>query len=400
MYNLNYLIDVIAIGYDIEAFYVKDDTVYDHLGHIFCNECPLGLSHECMASWKIGNAISNQLNGPYTYVCPLGLAFIILSNKHRMQCLPHDFLVVGPVMIDKDNSIFGQHLRAAISADKETQAKLTSIPRKSDSVLSYIADGIYLAYQGTYYVGGHAETGKSDTEDTETNQRDILFSGYSYPGLFAHLDSLCGILFNNTPGGEHDIDLIAGHMIDTISLEEHTDLTHMKNKLGAVLAYLCEQYSKKSAIGVNIDHFVLDEINEIARKKTLDEIRSSFFNALHLIYRRCSTSLTNCDAAIISQFESIVSTRYASPLTLKDIAKELNISYSYLSTLVNKVLQKRFGQYLIETRVNASLPLLRNSNLSIAEIAHQVGFADQSHFSKSFRSIYHLSPQQYRKSDQ
>ena len=37
MYILNYLIDLIAVGYQIEAFYVKDDMIYDHTGHVFCH---------------------------------------------------------------------------------------------------------------------------------------------------------------------------------------------------------------------------------------------------------------------------------------------------------------------------------------------------------------------------
>ena len=39
------------------------------------------------------------------------------------------------------------------------------------------------------------------------------------------------------------------------------------------------------------------------------------------------------------QFENIVASRYAEPLTLKDIAAELNVSYSFLPTLINKTLK-------------------------------------------------------------
>ncbi|MFZ6770602.1 helix-turn-helix domain-containing protein [Undibacterium sp. Di26W] len=54
--------------------------------------------------------------------------------------------------------------------------------------------------------------------------------------------------------------------------------------------------------------------------------------------------------------------------------------------------------YITERRLQRARRLLRNSNLSIANIAMDCGFAHQSHLGSHFQSSLGVSPQQYRKS--
>jgi AraC family transcriptional regulator len=53
--------------------------------------------------------------------------------------------------------------------------------------------------------------------------------------------------------------------------------------------------------------------------------------------------------------------------------------------------------YITERRLQRARLLIRNSNLSIADIAADCGFAHQSHLGSAFKSRLGLSPQQYRK---
>lgn len=53
--------------------------------------------------------------------------------------------------------------------------------------------------------------------------------------------------------------------------------------------------------------------------------------------------------------------------------------------------------YITERRLQRARLLIKNSNLSIADIAADCGFAHQSHLGSAFKSRLGLSPQQYRK---
>ncbi len=55
-------------------------------------------------------------------------------------------------------------------------------------------------------------------------------------------------------------------------------------------------------------------------------------------------------------------------------------------------------QYLHEQRLTEAKDLLRNSNLSIGEIAYRVGFSDLSYFTRQFRKRSGVTPSQWRKS--
>lgn len=55
-----------------------------------------------------------------------------------------------------------------------------------------------------------------------------------------------------------------------------------------------------------------------------------------------------------------------------------------------------FAQYVRELRVERTAKLLRDTDDSVATIAHMTGFADQSHLLRCFKAKYALSPMAYR----
>ena len=55
-------------------------------------------------------------------------------------------------------------------------------------------------------------------------------------------------------------------------------------------------------------------------------------------------------------------------------------------------------KYINNLRLEKACALLTHTNLSIAEISDQCGFADSSYFSKTFKSAYGQSPANYRNS--
>lgn len=54
------------------------------------------------------------------------------------------------------------------------------------------------------------------------------------------------------------------------------------------------------------------------------------------------------------------------------------------------------GEYLRRCRLERATGLLRDMRLSLAEIAMQCGFVDQSHFNHGFRQAYRVSPGEFR----
>ncbi|PIY48354.1 MAG: AraC family transcriptional regulator, partial [Armatimonadetes bacterium CG_4_10_14_3_um_filter_59_10] len=52
--------------------------------------------------------------------------------------------------------------------------------------------------------------------------------------------------------------------------------------------------------------------------------------------------------------------------------------------------------YLVRVRIHHAMELLKEADLSIAEVARRVGFADSNYFSRQFRALVGSSPRGYR----
>jgi len=85
------------------------------------------------------------------------------------------------------------------------------------------------------------------------------------------------------------------------------------------------------------------------------------------------------------------------PLTQPSVAKAAGMSTSRFRAFFKDTTGWGFAQYLRELRVERAARLLRESDDSVASIAHLTGFADQSHLLRCFKVKYGIAPLSYRK---
>ncbi|GHV95232.1 hypothetical protein AGMMS50293_15520 [Spirochaetia bacterium] len=87
---------------------------------------------------------------------------------------------------------------------------------------------------------------------------------------------------------------------------------------------------------------------------------------------------------------------YTDPsLQLNTAACAAQVSPAYLSRLFSDQLKTSFVDYLTEFRIEQAEKLIRESSLSIKEIAFAVGYQDPNYFSKIFRKLRSLSPSEF-----
>lgn len=84
------------------------------------------------------------------------------------------------------------------------------------------------------------------------------------------------------------------------------------------------------------------------------------------------------------------------PLTLERVAEHVHLNASYFSTAFKKETGKNFSEYLSDCRIAEAKRLLRESNLSIAQICVSVGYVDNKHFSRLFTKSVGIKPSAYR----
>ena len=88
--------------------------------------------------------------------------------------------------------------------------------------------------------------------------------------------------------------------------------------------------------------------------------------------------------------------KYAANISLDDICRELAISKNYFCFIFKKETGKRVWEYLTEIRLEQAKALLRDTDLTVFEIAYKVGYDNAGYFSKIFKRYYKMTPNEFR----
>jgi AraC family transcriptional activator of pobA len=109
--------------------------------------------------------------------------------------------------------------------------------------------------------------------------------------------------------------------------------------------------------------------------------------------------------ALLGRLEDLLNTYFASGALAKQgmptvtyIAEALHLSPNYLSALLKTLTGQSTQQHLHEKLIELAKEKLSTTNLSVSEIAYELGFEHLASFSKIFKSKTNLSPLQFRQS--
>lgn len=159
-----------------------------------------------------------------------------------------------------------------------------------------------------------------------------------------------------------------------------------------------------------ISRSVLEEYMEYKR---IEELNLEYMRKLNMIYNREDIYLWLKDSIIslideikntsshknnmvIYKIQKYIKENYTENISLREISEKLNMSYNYLSYLFNNEMDMKFKDYLRKIRINKSMELLENSDFEINRIALDVGYANQSYFTKAFKRETGITPKKYR----
>ena len=94
---------------------------------------------------------------------------------------------------------------------------------------------------------------------------------------------------------------------------------------------------------------------------------------------------------------NIINENFDKPLTLSSVAQELYITPQYLSNVFRTEINMNFSRYLNLVRLRSAKKLLAETEESITKVCEMCGYGNLSHFLRSFKSEYGISPSNYRK---
>ena len=126
-----------------------------------------------------------------------------------------------------------------------------------------------------------------------------------------------------------------------------------------------------------------------------------FFDALirSSVNRKTMVQSGKMRDTYIKEAISFIELNYGRAISVEDIADFCNINRSYLNRLFKESTGKTLQNFLMYYRMNRAAELLRVSELTVNEIGKRCGYQNQLHFSRAFKTMFGLSPMQWKKKE-
>ncbi|MDE7204487.1 MAG: AraC family transcriptional regulator, partial [Lachnospiraceae bacterium] len=102
----------------------------------------------------------------------------------------------------------------------------------------------------------------------------------------------------------------------------------------------------------------------------------------------------------MKQALAYIEENYDKDLNMAVISNYVSMNYSLFSYAFKQYTGKNFVNYLKALRVNEAKRLLEETDMRVIEISQKVGYENEKHFMKLFKSQCGVSPTEYRKNMQ
>jgi AraC-like DNA-binding protein len=133
--------------------------------------------------------------------------------------------------------------------------------------------------------------------------------------------------------------------------------------------------------------------------------KAYFLEVLYLLAARVGRSqrskreyvLEQERSGLLDKLNQFLWANFSERVTVASAASAVNMSESSFMKYFKRVTGRTFISYLTRLRLERAEDLLERTSLSVAEISHSVGFADQSYFDRVFRRHFSRTPREVRR---
>ncbi len=185
-------------------------------------------------------------------------------------------------------------------------------------------------------------------------------------------------------------------LFEEIVLLEAGNLPAIKTKLLSIFTILARTHPETDNDTPDGDIYFA-AMNNINEATNVGELLNLSTKLLDKLMQSSLPVLYEGSSPLVHSALEYIHKKYADKIRLNDIAQELHINPSYLSSLFKQEMRITLTDYVSHLRIMKSKVLLVSGNLSLAEISSIVGFEDQSYYSKTFKRIEGVTPMQFRR---
>jgi len=172
-------------------------------------------------------------------------------------------------------------------------------------------------------------------------------------------------------------------------------LRSAKNGVICLVAVVCR---KAIALGADPENcYALSDyaINEVEECVSQEEVKLLAIQTIRHYAQSVTAAQRRPYPLPVSRAMRFIRRRLYEPCRLKDIAAEVKLNPSYLSTLFKQAVGVNIKAYIRKLKLEEARGLLTSGEHSVAEIAALLGYSSSSHFAWEFNKQYGRSPREF-----
>jgi AraC-like DNA-binding protein len=204
------------------------------------------------------------------------------------------------------------------------------------------------------------------------------------------------------------------HILNYLSLNNFNDIepeiAEMINEIKSTPAISCDNAIQifNQLIGSTVKYLVEANVNisdifgniynvyrQISSKETLEDIEQFFIEFYSEIVKYTSERKVS-DTKHIDRILEYINMNYRNEIDFEQMATDIGISYSYIRKIVKEVTGKSLLDYVNILRINEAKRLIRQTDMTITEIASNLGYNNIQSFSRFFKKYEGITPGEFR----
>lgn len=100
---------------------------------------------------------------------------------------------------------------------------------------------------------------------------------------------------------------------------------------------------------------------------------------------------------LLNKIQEVLEKELGNGIDIPLLAEQVHLSPSHLRSKFKKITGVSLGKYLVHYKMNQAIRWILDSQQSLSTISEWVGYESQAAFCRSFKSVFGMSPAQYRK---
>lgn len=144
---------------------------------------------------------------------------------------------------------------------------------------------------------------------------------------------------------------------------------------------------------LGLDFSLITDLAEIDDDEALAAwLRNTLEHVISIIEKQKAPA----PALLINRAFEFIQKNLRHDISRDHVARHMGISPSHFSRILKERTGRSFSELLRQCRVDQASDLLRTTDKSIAEIADECGFCDQSYFTRVFQDLKGMTPKRFR----